>query len=343
MQSRAQVRSIFDDFFGSYTNVTKPLVAPAVTIHVNALPKGKPANFSGGVGRFNISSTISAEEVDANEAITLHLDIEGNGNMKLLKTPAIDWPEGFEAYDPKVTNNFKTTANGVSGKKSIDYLAIPRAGGEYTIPAITFSYYDTAEKTYKILSTPAYTIKVRKNTTENSDGAVVNNYVNKESIKQLGEDIRFIHTDPEKATVQTSRLDDALRFNAQNIGLYFALPFVLALLLLVIFRRRIKENADKARVRYKKAKKNAMKLLKTDAGAALLTYLSDRLRIPTAELSKDNIADILRQKAVNEELIKETVQILSEIDFARYAPAETKGTIANEVEKLINQLEDCDL
>ena len=96
-------------------------------------------------------------------------------------------------------------------------------------------------------------------------------------------------------------------------------------------------------MRYKKAKKNALKLLKTDAGAALLAYLSDRLRIPTAFLSKEKISDILQQKGVDEQLIHETVGVLTEIDFARYAPADTKQTLATKVEQIINRLEDCDL
>lgn len=95
------MRSIFDDFFGSYTTVTKPLTASGITIHVSELPVGKPSGFSGGVGQFNISSRISNTELQANEAVTLTLTIQGVGNMKLLKTPAVDWPEGFKYMTPK--------------------------------------------------------------------------------------------------------------------------------------------------------------------------------------------------------------------------------------------------
>ena len=169
VQTQQRSRSIFDDFFGTYTNVTKMLTAPGVTIHVDALPSGKPAGFSGGVGRFSLTPSISQTEVQTNDAVTIKLDITGTGNMKLLKTPAIDWPEGFEPYDPKVTNNFNTTANGVSGTKSIEYLAIPRNAGEYTIPAVAFSYFDIDEKIYKTLHTPEYTIHVKRGAGSSSD------------------------------------------------------------------------------------------------------------------------------------------------------------------------------
>ena len=161
VQNRAQVRSIFDDFFGSYTTVTKPLTSAGTTIHVSELPSGKPSGFSGGVGQFSLNSRISETELAANEAVTLTLTIQGVGNMKLLKTPAVDWPEGFEVYDPKVVNNFKTTAAGMSGTKTIEYLAIPRAGGVYSIPPIFFSYYDPQTDTYKTLATPEYTLNIR--------------------------------------------------------------------------------------------------------------------------------------------------------------------------------------
>jgi hypothetical protein len=90
VQNRAQVRSIFDDFFNSYTTVTKALQSPGITINVSALPAGKPLGFCGGVGQFNISSSISSTELQANEAVTLTVTIQGAGNMKLLKTPAVD-------------------------------------------------------------------------------------------------------------------------------------------------------------------------------------------------------------------------------------------------------------
>ena len=248
VQTRAQVRSIFDDFFGSYTNVTKPLTAPGATIHVEALPAGKPNGFSGGVGSFTMASSISSTDIKTNEAVTIKIDIKGTGNMKLLKTPAIDWPEGFEAYDPKVTNNFKTTASGVSGTKQIEYLAIPRAGGDYTIPAVKYSYFDTQEKAYKTLTTPEYTIHVQRGANDADNNAVVQNYVNKEDVKQFGSDIRYIHvsnsdsglTGEDGLTAKRSNSVSGLTFGSLAFWLCYLIPFVIAVVLLIVFRKRIK-------------------------------------------------------------------------------------------------------
>ncbi len=357
VQNRAQVRSIFDDFFGSYTTVTKPLIAPAVTIHVASLPTGKPAGFSGGVGQFDISSKISTTELQANEAVTLTLFIQGIGNMKLLKTPSVDWPEGFEVYDPKVTNNFKNTTAGISGTKTIEFLAIPRAGGTYTIPAIPFSYYDTQADTYKTITTPEYTLNIARTNNEAENATVVNPYVQKEDIQQLGTDIRYIYTN---ALPDSKKHHTTISFGSLMFWLCYLIPASIAALLFIIFRKRIKENADITRVRYKKANKVAQRRLKNAAlllknnqkerfyeeiERAAWTYLSDRLSIPTAQLNKENIAQILETKGVAELIIKQVLHVLSTAEFARYAPTtdnEMQG-IYDETTKIINQLENCKL
>lgn len=357
VQNRAQVRSIFDDFFGSYTTVTKPLTASGITIHVSELPAGKPSGFSGGVGQFNISSRISNTELQANEAVTLTLTIQGVGNMKLLKTPAVDWPEGFEVYDPKVSNNFKNTTSGVSGTKSIEYLAIPRAGGVYTIPPILFSYYDTQTDTYTTLATPEYTLNIARAANEESNAAVVNNFVQKENIQQFGSDIRYIYTgDQPKFILQPSKLT----FGSLAFWAWYAVPSLLAAIMFFIFRKQIKENADITRVRYKKANKVAQRRLKAaekllkdnnkeafyeEIERAAWTYLSDRLSIPTAQLNKENIAQILSSKGVAQEVIAEVHRVLTTAEFARYAPVSDHAMqdIYNDTTKIINQLENAKL
>ena len=353
VQNRAQVRSIFDDFFNSYTTVTKALHSPGVTINVSALPAGKPAGFSGGVGHFNISSSISSTELQANEAVTLTVTIQGAGNMKLLKTPAVDWPEGFEVYYPKVTNNFNVTTSGVSGTKTIEYLAIPRAGGVYTIPAIQFAYYDTQADTYRSLATPEYTLNIARSANEEASAAVVNTYVQKENIQQLGSDIRYIYTGELKAS---SSNRTGISFGTLIFWLSYAIPLSLAALMFIIFRKRIKENADVTRMRYKKANKVAQRRLKVaeqllqqnqkeaffeEIERAAWTYLSDRLSIPTAHLNKENIAQILANKAVPNATIQQVLHVLSTAEFARYAPTSDSAMheLYADTIKIINQLE----
>lgn len=354
VRNRAQVRSIFDEFFDSYTTATKALTAPGVTIQVSSLPAGKPAGFSGGVGQFSISSNISNTQLQANEAVTLTLVIQGAGNMKLLKTPVVDWPEGFEVYDPKVTNNFKNTTAGVSGTKVVEYLAIPRAGGTYVIPPVEFSYYDVEEDAYRTLTTEEYTLTIARGTGEESSATVVNTYVQKEDIQQLGNDIRYIQTN--ELSSLASSPHRLITFGSIAFWLCYILPAILAAVLFIIFRKQIKENADITRVRYKKANKVLQRRLKAaeqllrqnkkeaffeEIERAAWTYLSDRLSIPTAQLNKENIAQILSNKGVSENLVKDVLHVLTTAEFARYTPTSDHAMqdIYNDTTKIINQLE----
>ena len=360
--NQARSRSIFDDFFNSYTTATRTLRAPGTTIHVTPLPSGKPAAYAGGVGKFTMDAKLSSTEVKTNEAITLTLTIRGAGNMKLLKTPAVDWPEGFEQYDPKVTNNFKTSTGGMSGTRTIEYLAIPRAAGDYVLPAVQFGYFATEKGKYQVLSTPEYTLHIARGagdqaTTSSQQSAV--SYVNKEDIRELGSDIRYISA--ANFVPATEEAASKITFGTWQMWMLYICPLAIAVLLFVIFRKRIRENADITRVRKRQANSVARKRLKKaksllakpeqkelffeEIERASLQYLSDRLSIPTADLNKDTITATLRSKAIDDTLIERTNRVLSDAAFARYAP--TMGITPQELyaqtEQLINDLEDCKL
>ena len=351
VQNKTQVRSIFDDFFDSYTNVNKALVAPAVKVKVYPLPGAKPAGFSGTVGQLSMSSTISATQVKANEAVTLKVVISGSGNMKLIKNPDIELPEGFEIYDPKVNNNFKTTLSGVSGTKTIEYLFIPRNAGDFEIPAAEFVYFDLQEKTYKTLRTPVYNLKVSKG--EGGESVVSGNYVNKEDVKQLGKDIRFIETKPFKLTKKTEPV-----FGTVEGWILYLIPLLVALFLFFVLKRKALENSNIEFVRNKKANKQAQKRLKMaqkllnegkkdkfyeEVLKAVWDYLSDKLAIPAASLTKERGEAELTEEGVNADAIKQFTDILNTCEFARYAPnsgQQEMGNLYAEAIDAISNLED---
>ena len=320
----------FDAFFngGSYVNVKKNIVTPKLSINVKELPAGKPANFSGGVGEFTISSSISTQELKTNDAVTLKLVISGTGNMKLINTPEVGFPQDFEIYDPKVDNKFNLTRSGLSGNKVIEYLAIPRHAGTYTIPPVEFSYFDLKSQTYKTLKTDAYTLNVAKG--EGNSDQVVANFTNKEDLKVLGKDIRYIKT----GEVTLSKKDDYL-FGSFAYWLWYLVPMVLFIVFLVVYRKQAMENANVAKVRTKKANKVATKRMKLagkllsdkniaafydEVLKALWGYISDKLNIPVSQLSKDNIEEELTRYGVADDLIKSFINTLNECEFARYAP-----------------------
>lgn len=349
MKNRTAVRSIFDDFFDSYTNVSKNIVAPAVKINVNALPSGKPISFNGTVGRFTMNSSISANQIKANDAVTLKINIVGNGNMKLIKNPEIKFPGGFEVYDPKVNNNFKTTISGVSGNKVIEYLFIPRHSGNFDIPSAEFSYFDTQANTYKTLRTPVYKLQVEKGV-GGENPIVVGNYVDKEDVKQLGKDIRYIQTEKFSLTK-----DEDPIFGTYIGGLMYLIPLLISLILFILFRKQAKENADIILLKNKKANKVAQKRLKLaqrllkegkkeqfyeEVMKATWTYLSDKLSIPVSLLSKDRVEAELINHKVKSIHINQFIEILNTCEFARYAPDSGQQEMGNLYAETIQAISD---
>ncbi len=321
----------FDAFFNGGSNVVKvpkSIVTPKIAINVNPLPAGKPANFSGGVGEFNISSSINSKELKTNDAITIKLVISGTGNLKLISNPEIKFPDDFEVYDPKVDNQVRLTQEGLTGNKVIEYLAIPRHAGNYKIPGASFSYFDIRSKSYKTLKTEDYVINVEKGA-GNAD-QVIANFTNKEDLKVLGEDIRYLKTEGLNLKAAGVRF-----FGTTLYWLALLIPFVLFVVGAVLNRRRIKANADIVRVKNKAANKMARKRLKVAASAmknhnaeqfydevlkALWGYMSYKLNIDRAELNRDNISEILQSKGVEEDRIKEFIAVLDTCEYARYAP-----------------------
>lgn len=328
-----QVSDPFEAFFNggsNYVEVKKTLITSPLTINVKPLPAGKPADFSGGVGEFNITSSINSTDVKTNDAVTVKLVISGTGNLKLVSTPEIKFPEDFEVYDPKVDNKFRLTNAGLSGSKVIEYLAIPRNAGTYKIPAVNFSYFDIQSNSYKTLTTEEYELHVEKGA--GNAAQTIANFTNKEDLKVLNEDIRFI----KQNEVVLSPKGDFF-FDSWMYWMFYLIPGVAFIVFFIIYRKQIAANANVAKMRTKKANKVAVKRMKLagklleenkkdafydEVLKALWGYISDKLNIPVSRLSKDNIEEELRNYGVDDVLIKEFINTLNNCEFARFAPGD---------------------
>lgn len=319
----------FDAFFngGGYVEVKKKITTPKVVINVQLLP-AKPAGFSGAVGEFKLASSINATDVKTNDAVTIKLTLSGTGNMKLIGTPEVKFPQDFEIYDPKVTDDYKLTNSGLTGTKTFEYLAIPRHAGNFTIPAIEFTYFDLKSNSYKTLKTEAYNLKVAKG--QGNADQVISDFTNKESVKMLGKDIRFI-----KLGDSSLRPKGDFFFGTVGYYLCYLIPLLLFVVFAVIYRQKALENANVANVKTKKANKVATRRMKLagkllaenkknefydEVLKALWGYISDKLSIPVSQLSKDNIEAELTNYGVQEALIAEFIGVLNECEYARYAP-----------------------
>ena len=262
--------------------------------------------------------------------MTASLVISGTGNLKLISEPKIKFPDDFEVYDPKVDNQVRLTREGLTGSKIIEYLAIPRHAGSYKIPGVTFSYFDIRSKSYKTLKTEEYVVNVEKGA-GNAD-QVIANFTNKEDLKVLGEDIRYI-----KQNEVTFHPKGSFIYGSMTYWLFYIIPAFAFIIFIIVYRKQASENANVAKMRTKKANKVATKRMKLagkllsenkkdafydEVLKTLWGYISDKLSIPVSRLSKDNIEEKLRNHGVNEELIKEFLNALNECEFARFAPGD---------------------
>lgn len=343
----------FGGYFAQTREVQKNLNIPNVIVNVQPLPeKNKPENFNGAVGSFQMSSSINPTEgYKTNEAITLKLKIQGSGNIKFAKAPKINFPEDFETYDPKIDNSIKATESGISGTKTIEYLAIPRFPGEYVIPAAEFSYFDPKTKLYKTLKTEEYKLTVEKGA-DVTTTTTMSNYTNKESVKYNDSDIKYINQKDYSLSPRNEYFYGSLAY-----VLWFLIPIVVFVVAFFFLRKLAEENSNIALVKNKKANKLATKRFKTakeymdkdnksgffeEISKALYGYVSDKMNISATELTKNNVKTELSSHNVSEETTNEFIKMLDTCEFARFAPSAVNSSmqdIYKEAVDLVGKLE----
>lgn len=320
----------FEAFFNGgsgYVEVKRNIVAPGMTIQVDPLPT-KPAGFSGGVGKFNISAQLSKKEVKAGDPVTLRVVVGGTGNLKLIKQPEPVFPKGFDKYDPKVTDKTKLTNAGVGGNMVYDFLVVPRNQGEYDIPPVAFTYYDVDANAYKTIRTQGFHLSVApgdgKGETDSYDALKDND----------------IH-DIKSGDTTVHPIGDIF-YGSAAYWISLVIPLVAFIVLLIVFRRRAIENADIVKMRGKRATKIARRRLKNasrlmfahkqaefydEVLRALWGYAGYKLNMSVESLSRDNIKDNLMQHGVPAESVEKFIMALDECEFERYAPGDAAGNM----------------
>lgn len=322
---RASTGSIFDNFFqDEYQTVRKRVTTDAVTVHVNGLPAGAPASFKGGVGSgFKLTASLSRDSLSTHDAASLFVTVTGKGNTALLEAPHVNFPPDFEVYDVKTTD--------VSGGKSFEYPFIPRSHGEFTIDPVEYSYYDTSAGKYVTLKSESLSVGVARNgdAAGETAGRIVQG-VNRKDVRDLGSDIRFISSKvPALEPVGSFFVGSALFWILTMLFVCAAAAFYFSL------RKYAAMKADVAGSKNRAATKMARKRL-SQAGAflqknlytafyeelhkALLGFISDKLNMDAADMSKENIFSKLRENGSGDNLAEEFVSLLDACEFARYSP-----------------------
>jgi hypothetical protein len=344
---KSQRRSFWDDFFATYQNVSKKLVSPPVIIDVKPLPENKPSSFSGGVGSFNFEVKVDNKNVKMNEALNYTIRLSGWGNIKLVDIPKPNFPTDFEVYDPKITENINVKEGYTQGTRTLSYIVIPRHYGQYTIPGLTFSYFDLKTKSYKTIKTDDITIDVAKDSLQ-APSAIISE-LTKKDISVIGSDIRYAKTNVEP-------LEKINNFYFGKFVYKLSYPAILLSLVFLLFLRKeqIKKRSNLMALRNKKANKIASKrfklarkyLIQQDTNKfyeeitkALWGYLADKLMIPTAELNKEKVFEVLKNKNLDEEIINQLFETIETCEVARYAPSAIHSSLDEIYNKAVKQIE----
>ena len=337
----------FDNFFSSVSTVPRKITTRPVTIRVKPLPEPRPTDFHGAVGSFTLESDLSSSEAQLNDAITLKVTLRGSGNLNLAGEPVINFPQGIEKYDPKVTMRSSGTS---SGSKVFEYLLIPRNNGTFEIPPVSYTVFDPDQGKYVTLRTEGFTVNVTG--AGSSEEGIAPVYIPGEEVKYLGQDIRYIRNGTGRLALTAAPLIAKLQY-----WLWFVLALFVTAVVILLRREQMKRNADIAGLRNRKAAKNARRrlakvnallrsgsneLVNAEIARSLWGYLGDKLRLPPSEITREKCYTALREKKTDEELIAELDRILTATEYSQYAPVsegESPAALCKRSAALISRLD----
>ncbi|HEY6953106.1 MAG TPA: BatD family protein [Bacteroidota bacterium] len=332
VQSRRKSNDPFDIFNDPFFQQTQTqqldFKSNPLTFRIDPLPPNPPPGFLGAVGKYAFAASVDKREVQAGDPITLRISVSGTGNISLLTLPKPVLPSDLEAYEPKITNDVTRSGGIIGGKKTAEYLLVPRNPGKRTIDAIPFVYYDLGKNEYVRLSSSKFDLTISPGREIAGGNAAM---ASKEDIKLLGEDIRYLKLTPgDLRTLSESPL------NSETFYLFMVLP-PFAFIGAFVYRRRMRAiYGDMPKFRFQQAGKEASRRLKqakrllaqgnteqyhAEISRALLGYLEDKLHIAKSSLSVEDAAGKLVLNGVGEKTIAELKACVERADFIRFAPS----------------------
>ena len=304
-------------------------VAPNdLEVNVKPLPLPRPANFSGGVGKFTITSALKSDHAVANQAGSITYTVSGEGNLKYIHLPELNavFPDEIEVFSPTTDVQTSVGASNVSGSVKFDYSFMPLEQGNFVIPEVELVYFNPATEKYETSKTKSYTLSVGAGTESSKSQATLTfnsnlMSVDVDSIKEVRPVIRsFVY------------------------WLAYIIPLVILIITAIWRRQYIAEHADKMGLRSKRAGKLARKRLKKASKAmnsgnqdlfydeilkAVWGYLSDKLRLPTSELNRENVSQILDNNNMDRQFTEKMLGLLDECELEKYSPASSRKNMAD--------------
>lgn len=326
----------------------KRVSAGAKTINVKALPEaGKPADFSGAVGRFTFKVTPSKTNLKSGESLDLEVSVNGTGNLKLFSLPKPIVPTALEMYDPVHNEQVSTPLSGMTGKISDKYAIIPQYKGKYPIKSMVFTYFDLGSSSYKTISSPEIMVNVLEGPNA-SDNTIATTSERKKAVLSSSQ-FKFIKLKTELTSIKQSDFYESMLFYILSVLPFLCIPVI------VLFKKKKEAiDGDVAGNKIKLAKKLAKKYLseaQKEIGnkepfyialeKAMHNFLKAKINIETSEMSKEKISEILLDRKANPDAITSFINLTENCEFARYAPS-SSAAIQQDYDKavaIISELE----
>ncbi len=327
----------------------KRVSAGAKTINVKALPEaGKPADFSGAVGRFAFKVTPSKTNIKSGESLDLEVSVSGTGNLKLFTLPKPIVPTALEMYDPVHSEQVSTPLSGMTGRISDKYAIIPQYKGKYPIKPMTFTYFDLGSKSYKTVTSPEIMINVLEGPNA-ADNSVATTSDTKKAAVLSSAQFKFIKLKTDLISMKQSDFYGSTLFYLLTLLPFLCIP-------IIVFFKKKKEAIDgdvagnKIKLSNKLAKKYLSEAQKEIGNKepfyialekAMHNFLKAKINIETSEMSKEKISEILLERKANPESITAFINLTENCEFARYAPS-TSTAIQQDYDKavaIISELE----
>lgn len=342
------------DIFGNaiVRKIPQTITAGKRTINVKPLPEaGKPTNFNGAVGLFELDVTTNKVSLDAGESLEAEVQVSGRGNLKLFELPKLTVPSSLEVYEPEHKENIRTDLRGMQGRSKDTYTIVPQFKGKYPIPGVSFSYFNPVAGEYRTLNSNEIVVDVVNGPSSVSATSPNNNLnnSNKQAVTTNSNTFAFIKTN---AIWQAKAKPPFFKSNV--FWLLLLLPFLLIPLAILIRRNQDKRNADVVGNKRRRANRLAKKYLseaKKNLGKkenfyvalerAFHNYLKAKLQIETSDFNKEKIESLLLQRHVEDTTVSEFISILENCELARYTPI-AQVTMNNDYEKSVKTISEID-
>ena len=323
-------RSLFGDPFGRGLFGSRvPVVVGSNPVEIEVLPlpeAGRPDAFTGLVGRLEVSASIDRTDAETNDALTYRLEVSGTGNIRTLPEPELGFPSDVEVYPPDVSERVDPTEDGVRGSKIFEYVIVPRAPGQVTIPAVKLAYFDIDAGTYAAAASDPITLTVAGDPVAGPAGRF------RTGVDLQRQDIRFI-----RIAIPGFRPVGGSLVRSAGFWAIVLVPMCAVAGAVAARRHQDRLTGDVAYARRRRAARLAKQRLAraeslrspdrhrafhAEVGRALQGFLGDKLNLAEAGLIRDEIRARLTSRGVAPGVIDAYLGCLEDCDRQRFAPTE---------------------